>query len=271
VELEQSRGLLEKNGVRITAISYDPPEILAAFAKKYAISYPLLSDKGSEVIRRFGIFNFNMAPELRAYGVPHPVEYLVSPDGVVVKKYFVPNYQHRVAASTVALREFGEVSGDSPVVTLESGALRARIGLSSTRAFAGQDVGYFARFTLQPGWHIYGLPLPEGHTVTSIEFDGSAVVRQDVTWPEPEIVEFPLLNEALPVYSGSFELRGRLLLKFPLPDGELILQGRLRFQECGKNVCEPPQAISFELPLTLAPFVVSDRDRKLLDQQGPKS
>jgi hypothetical protein len=136
--------------------------------------------------------------------------------------------------------------------------------------------------------HVHGAPrrLPDrrfGHclprffvstdaqAIAGIEFDGSALVRQDVTWPEPEIVEFPLLNEALPVYSGSFELRGRLLLKFPLPDGELILQGRLRFQQCGKNVCEPPQVISFELPLMLAPFIVSDRDRKLLDRHGPKS
>lgn len=190
---------------------------MAAFANKYAIGYPLLSDKESSVIRRFGIFNFNTAPELRAYGVPHPVEYLVSPDGVVVKNYFVPNYQHRVAASTVALREFGEVSGDSPVITLESGALGARIGLSSRRAFAGQEVGFFARFTLQRGWYTYGLPLPEGHTATSIEFDGPAVVRQDARWPEPETVVFPLLNEALPVYSGSFELGGRLLLKFRCP------------------------------------------------------
>jgi AhpC/TSA family/Disulphide bond corrector protein DsbC len=254
VELEQSRGLLEKNGVKIAAISYDSREILAAFAGKYAIGYPLLSDRGSEIIRRFGIFNLNMAPELRAYGVPHPVEYLVSPEGVVVTKYFVSNYQHRVTASAVALREFSEVSGDAPGVDLESGALRARIGLSSRRAFAGQEVGFFARFTLQPGWHTYGLPLPEGHTATSIEFDGPAVARQDVTWPQPEIVEFPLLNEALPVYSGLFEIRGRLLLKFPLLDGELILHGRLRFQQCGDSVCEPPRAISFELPLTLDPL-----------------
>jgi peroxiredoxin len=67
--LEQSRDLLEKNGVKIAAINYDSPETLAAFAQKYAIGYPLLSDEQSEVIRRFCIFNFNMAPELRAYGV----------------------------------------------------------------------------------------------------------------------------------------------------------------------------------------------------------
>jgi peroxiredoxin len=70
VALEQSRALLENNGVRIAAISYDSPDILAAFAQKHAIGYPLLSDQSSEVIQRFGIFNFNLAPELRAYGVP---------------------------------------------------------------------------------------------------------------------------------------------------------------------------------------------------------
>jgi peroxiredoxin len=72
VELEQSRMMLEKNGVRIAAISYDSQEILAAFAQKHSIGFPLLSDKGSHVIRKFSIFNFNMAPDLRSHGVPHP-------------------------------------------------------------------------------------------------------------------------------------------------------------------------------------------------------
>src|SRR5690242_20927632 len=98
--------MLEENGVRIAAISYDSQEILAAFGQKHAIGFPLLSDQDSKTIRRFGIFNFNMAPDLRAYGVPHPVEYVVAREGIVVKKYFVPNYQHRVTGSAVALREF---------------------------------------------------------------------------------------------------------------------------------------------------------------------
>jgi peroxiredoxin len=70
---------LKENCVKIAAMSYDSQETLAGFAQKYSIRYPLLSDKGSEGIRSFGIFNFNMASELRSYGVPHPVEYLVRP------------------------------------------------------------------------------------------------------------------------------------------------------------------------------------------------
>ena len=56
-----------------------------------------------------------MAPELRSYGVPHPVEYLVSPDGTVLKKYFVPSYMNRVAGSAVALHEFSTLAEDAPV------------------------------------------------------------------------------------------------------------------------------------------------------------
>jgi len=260
--------LLEKNGVQIAAVSYDSKEILAAFAQKHSIGFPLLSDQGSETIRKFGIFNFNMAPDLRAYGVPHPVEYLVNPSGIVVKKYFVPNYQHRVSGSAVALHEFGTVENDVPSVTLESGALAVQIGLSSAKAFAGQEVGFFAHFALQPGWHIYGAPLPAGYTTTSITFEEGSVLRQNLELPAPEMLDIPALGETLPVYSGSFQGIGTLLLKHPLREGRLVLQGRLSCQQCSDTVCEPPETIPFELALTLEPFMISERDKSLLEKQN---
>ena len=48
------------------------------------------------------------------------------------------------------------------------------------------------------------------------------------------MVEFPVLKEILPVYSGWFEIQGTLLFKFPLPEGELILSGYLLFQRAVK-------------------------------------
>jgi hypothetical protein len=255
--------LLEQNGVRIAAVSYDAQEILAAFAQRHAIGFPLLSDRGSEIIRRFGIFNFNMAPDLRAYGVPHPVEYLVARDGAVVNKYFVPNYQHRVTGSAVALRQFATVDREGPAVTLERGALAVRIGFPSAKAFAGQEVAFFANFSLQPGWHIYGAPLPEGYTTTSIAFDSPNVGSQRLELPAAKLLNFPILRETLPVYTGSFRWLGTLLLKHPSPDGRLVLPGHLGFQMCSDTVCEPPQVLPFELALTLDPFLISDRDRRL--------
>jgi len=247
--------MLEKNGVRIAGISYDSTQILKSFADQHDIGFPLLSDPDSDVIRRFGIFNTNIAPGLRAHGVPHPVEYLVAPDGIIIRKYFVANYQHRITASEVVLREFGVIGGDAPVVVLSSGALTVELTLSSGRAFAGQEIGFSAKFQLEPGWHVYGKPLPAAYTVTSIEFDDPKVVRQSFELPEAELMENATLHETLPVYSGSFQAVGSLLLKFPLAAGQIRLSGQLRFQQCTETVCEPPQTIPFHLPLTLEVFI----------------
>ncbi len=249
--------MIERNGLRIAAVSYDSQETLRSFAKSYQIQIPLLSDPDSAVIRSFGILNTNIAPGLRSHGVPHPVEYLIAPSGLVLRKYFVPNYQHRVAASSVALREFGAAGESASAVTLRSGALTAVVGLSSPRAFAGQEIGFFAKFALEPGWHIYGTPLPQGYTTTSVTFDGPAIVRQSFELPSAAPVRTSFLGESVPLYSGSFQGLGSLLLKFPLDDGKIVLAGRVSFQQCSDTVCEAPETITFELPLTLEPFMVA--------------
>jgi hypothetical protein len=246
--------MLEKNGVRIAAVSYDSQEILRGFADKHGIGFPLLSDHDSAVIRDFGIFNMNIAPGLRAHGVPHPVDYLVAPDGVLIRKYFVPNYMHRVTASAVALREFGAAAG--PAVTLRRGALAVDIELSGAQAFAGQEIGFLAKFKLEPGWHVYGTPLPDAYTAASILFDDPNVTGQSLDLPGAQPMEIAALGETLPVYSGSFQGQGSLLLKFPLEAGSIVLRGKLSFQMCSDTVCEAPEIIPFELPLVIEPFLV---------------
>lgn len=253
--------MIEAKGLRIAAVSYDSQETLRHFAEKYRIRIALLSDRDSAVIRSFGILNTNIAPSLRAHGVPHPVEYLVAPDGLVLRKYFVPNYQHRVAASSVALREFGVVGAEAPSVNLQSGALTIVIGLSTAKAFAGQEIGFFAKFALEPGWHINGAPLPEGHTATSVIFDGLAIARQSFELPKVAPTRMDLSAETVPVHSGSFQGLGSLLLKFPLDDGTIMLSGHVGFQQCSATICDAPETIPFQLPLTLEPFMVAPRSK----------
>src|SRR5580700_12240759 len=146
--------MIERKGLRIAAVSYDSQETLRHFAEKYQIRFPLLSDRNSAVIRSFGILNTNIAAGLRAHGVPHPVDYLVAPDGIVIRKYFVPNYQHRVTASAVILREFGAIGEHAAAVTLRSGALTAEIGFSGAKAFAGQEIGFCAKFKRDVVLHV---------------------------------------------------------------------------------------------------------------------
>jgi hypothetical protein len=63
------------------------------------------------------------------------------------------------------------------------------------------------------------------------------------------------------VYDGEFTGLGSLLLKFPFEAGQVVFPSKLRFQQCSDIVCEAPEIISFELPLTIEAFVVPTSKR----------
>jgi hypothetical protein len=135
------------------------------------------------------------------------------------------------------------------------------VGLSTARAFAGQEISFFAKFVLQPGWHVYGAPLPEAYTATSVAFDDPKIIRQSFELPAAAPVRIAALGETLPVYAGSFRGLGSLLLRFPLDAGQTMLAGHVRFQLCGEAICEAPETVPFELPITLEPFMVATRGK----------
>jgi peroxiredoxin len=62
VELEQQVKAYAARGIQIAAITYDSPAVLKHFAERRGITYPLLSDEGSRVIRAFGILNETIPP-----------------------------------------------------------------------------------------------------------------------------------------------------------------------------------------------------------------
>jgi hypothetical protein len=131
------------------------------------------------------------------------------------------------------------------------------IGLSTAEAFAGQEISFFAKFLLEPGWHVYGAPLPNAYTPTSVTFDDPKISGQSFELPPAKAREIAALGEVLPVYGGAFQGSGSLLLRFPLDAGRIKLSGQARFQQCSDAICEAPETIGFELPLTLKPFMVA--------------
>ena len=65
------------------AISYDSVDILQQFASKNKITFPLLSDPGSHVIKSFGLLNQSPRTE-RQGGIAHPLTVLVGKDQKVL-------------------------------------------------------------------------------------------------------------------------------------------------------------------------------------------
>lgn len=206
------------------------------------------------MIRKFGILNTNVPPDVtRFYGVPFPGQYLIDVDGAVREKLFLADYQERPAASEVLIRNFGAGVGNNVTVTAED--VQAKVMLSDKRSFSGQQLGVAVDFEVASGWHIYGQPLPEGYTPTSVKFDNDLVSSQTFEFPKPTPVRFEALGETLPVYQGKFRAVGRVRLKQKLPPGEHKLSGTISFQECNDMLCKIPRSARFEIPIRIDPMV----------------
>ncbi len=208
-----------------------------------------MSDQGSAVIKAFGILNTNVPEGHKFYGIPFPTDYLIGPDGIIRAKYFLPDYQTRVASSTILLDQFGVAGAKSVAVSADD--LRVVISPTANHTVPGQELGVAADFAIAPGWHIYGQPLPSNYTPTAIEFDSDVVASQAFEFPTPEKVNFEALGETLPVYKGDFRTKGKILVRSGLKPGEYQLKGKLKFQECSKDICKIPQSVAFEIPLRI--------------------
>ena len=83
LELETVTADLEAQGWTLTLITYDAPEILAAYSAEKSLSYTLLSDTDSAMIDAYGLRNTEMPAGSRFDGVPHPAIIYVKADGEV--------------------------------------------------------------------------------------------------------------------------------------------------------------------------------------------
>ena len=178
------------------------------FAQQHEIGFPLLSDPDSAVIRSFGILNTNIAPELRAHGVPHPVQYLVAPDGAMVRKYFVPNYQltSRRRLSLCANSESRVTARQS----LHCATARSRASWPFDRTRFRRPGNRFFR-EIRPRARLAYLWLAasgELHS-DSVQFDDPKIMRQSFQLPQPRRYESPGWEKRCPFTVAHFKVRVR--------------------------------------------------------------
>ena len=68
MELQGRLPEIRKAGMGLAAISYDSVPTLADFSTRRGVTFPLLSDQGSVVIRQYGIFNTTVAQLAQLFG-----------------------------------------------------------------------------------------------------------------------------------------------------------------------------------------------------------
>ena len=104
MELQGRITEIRRAGIGLAAISYDPVSVLADFSARRGITFPMLSDPGSETIKRYGILNTTVDTKNALYGYPFPGTFIVDAKGVVTSRHFETAYQERDTITSVLVK-----------------------------------------------------------------------------------------------------------------------------------------------------------------------
>jgi DsbC/DsbD-like thiol-disulfide interchange protein len=242
--------------------------VLAAFAEKHGIGYPLLSDEGSRVIRKLGLLNeqvfehhafYGVPRRDSAWGVPYPGTFLLDEQGVVTEKRFQNSYRERETGVAILERGFGVTSsahGPEARAAAPGVAVRAYLDSDVYRSF--QRLRLTVELAIDPGLHVYGRPIPEGYIPLSVEvapIEGLVVGPLEGPAPHPFRVEG--LDEQFFVHEGTAAFSLPLTLTQKV--GDQNIWAMVRYQACSATDCLMPNAVELELRVAERNNVDSDR------------
>lgn len=88
-------------GVAVATMTYDSLDVLKAAEEDYGAEFAMLRDEDTKHVSAFGILNNQYEPGHRAYGIPEPGIFLLSPDGTVRFKFAEQDYRIRPDFSRV--------------------------------------------------------------------------------------------------------------------------------------------------------------------------
>ena len=256
MQLQRSLPSLKAEGLGLVAISYDPPATLKAFADARGITFPLLSDQGSAVIRRYGLLNEQA--EGRSAGIPHPGTFVVDRRGRVVSRSFEAAYQER---ATVASQLARARTPGVEATTAETEHVRVTASASDEVIAPGARLSLFVDIEPKPRMHVYA-PGQATYLPVAISFTANDTIKVlPVLFPKPETYIFKPLNERQLVYSKPFRLTQPVTLpvtpttrKRATARELLEIAATLDYQACDDTVCYRPMKIPLKWTLKLEPL-----------------
>ena len=284
MELQERLEELNRSGIGVAAISYDSQEILANFAEERGITFPLLSDADSAVIKSYGILNTVAVaaagprkddPDLIAdvqkfvavsgmfsesVGTPFPGTFMLDTNGRVKSRFFEEFYRERNTTANVMLKLGIDLS---PVAAIKgsSNQLDFTAYPSNDTVTAGSRISIAVNVEPKPGMHVYA-PGAEKlrYRVVGLNLDPNPSVRYEpVAYPESEIYHFEPLDEHVPVYQHSFTLLQEVLVEASSEAqaelgklDALTLTGTFDYQACDDAICYNPEGVPLSFTLDLA-------------------
>ncbi len=281
MELQSQVEELQARGLGLAVISYDPVEVLAAFSHVQGITFPLLSDFGSETIERFGILNpvpewalgpngddpvvaadvatyvSVVNPRAAMIGIAFPGTFILDSDGRVSTRYFEDFYIERNTVSSILMRLGG---GEAPVeaTRISTPQLDITTYPSDTEVSAGNRFSLALEIQPGPGMHVYA-PGALGYRVIALIIDPQPFVRiRSMEYPESVTYYFEPLDETVPVYDVGFTLIQEVVLegspraRAAFREHEVLsLTGTIDYQACDDSICYSPSSVPVSWTLLL--------------------
>jgi DsbC/DsbD-like thiol-disulfide interchange protein len=247
----------------LAAISYDPVPVLADFSARRGITFPLLSDAGSETIKRYGILNTTIDPKHELYGYPFPGTFIVDRQGIVTSRFFEEAYQERDTVSSILVRLGQRVDVHA---TKTAGAHVTLTSYATDRVAApGTHFSLVVEAAPAPRVHVYAPGASGYKPVTLTLRPPPGVVVRAAQFPKSEDYFFKPLSEHVPVYQHPFRIVQDVMLD-PSREGiaaldgvtTLTIAGTFEYQACDDRVCFSPQSVPLSWTVGVKPL---DRER----------
>ena len=154
MELQGRLEGLKQQGLAVAAVSYDPVPVLADFAARRGIAFPLLSDPGSLTIKKYGLFNTTV-PESnqQTYGIPFPGTFMLNERGVVTSRFFEQAYQERNTVASMLARLGSRI--DVPATKISSPQIEITSFATDTTVAPGTHFSLVLDVRPGRGIHVY--------------------------------------------------------------------------------------------------------------------
>jgi hypothetical protein len=263
VELQGRLTEIRKAGMGVAAISYDPVAVLADFSARRGVTFPLLSDPGSETIKRYGLLNTTIEPSDALYGYPFPGTFIVDRRGVVTSRFFEDAYQERDTVSSILVRLGHQVGVQGTKI---AGA-HVTVTSYATDEVAAQGTHFSLVLDVTPGprVHVYAPGASDYRPVAIRVAPQPGLLLRAPQYPKSEDYFFKPLKEHVPVYQHPFRIVQDVTLD-PSKDGtaalkdvtSLTITGQFEYQACDDTVCFTPQSVPLSWTIGVKPL---DRER----------
>lgn len=263
MELQGRLESLRAAGLGVVAISYDPVPVLADFASRRGITFPILSDAGSAVIGKYGLLNTTVDPNDPLFGYPFPGTFILDAQGRVKSRFFEETYQERNTIASILVRLGQNVSVPATIMNVPH--------LSITSFTTDQTVAPGTHFSLVldivPGEriHVYAPGVTDYKPIALTLAPTPGVILRAAQFPKSSDYYFEPLDEHVPVYDAPFRIAQDVMID-PTPQGQIALgntttltiRGTLAYQACDDKICYNPQTVPLTWTVNLRQL---DRER----------